>query len=75
MRGILRAPFGKIPLFLTLPLGGYATAELNEILEYEKSSKQWLLVGNLFEARYYHAITTVLLRDVEQLCVSKKVKK
>ena len=56
-------------------LGGYATAELNEILEYEKSSKQWLLVGNLFEARYYHAITTVLLRDVEQLCVSKKVKK
>ena len=33
------------------------------------------MVGNLFEARYYHAITTVLLRDVEQLCVSKKVNK
>ena len=51
--------------------GGYAYGVyLADILEWSPASEEWTKLGNLKKGRVFHAVSVVMMEDVEDYCVA-----
>ena len=48
--------------------GGYDIDHRDKVLEFRPETEEWSLAGRMVHARYDHAVSTIILEDVNKYC-------